>query len=68
MQAVNPFLGRIPADIREEFLKDLAQGLVSRMIRFRRDDDCDQTGYRILDRYEILVAHVRRPLETCRED
>ncbi|XP_031845539.1 juvenile hormone acid methyltransferase isoform X2 [Nomia melanderi] len=67
--AVNPFINRFPEELREEFLEDLTQGLLRRKILFRRDTDCDQRGYRILDVYDILVAHVRKPLEeACHED
>ncbi|KAK2580687.1 hypothetical protein KPH14_007785 [Odynerus spinipes] len=59
--AVNPFISRIPEDLKEEFEDVLIREIVSQKILFPSKADKCQQEYSVLDRYHILVAYVQKP-------
>ncbi|XP_034173702.1 juvenile hormone acid methyltransferase isoform X1 [Osmia lignaria lignaria] len=63
--AVNPFIPRIPDDLRQEFEDAIVREIASRKILFPNKTNNDQQEYSILDRYHILVAYIKKPIATC---
>ncbi|KZC09774.1 PREDICTED: juvenile hormone acid O-methyltransferase [Dufourea novaeangliae] len=62
--AVNPFISRVPENLREKFKEELIQEIVKQKIQFREYHDNEQQEYKIMDIYHILVAYIRKPVET----
>ncbi|KAK0179618.1 hypothetical protein PV327_005356 [Microctonus hyperodae] len=60
MIAVNPFLDRMPDDIKNEYLNELTKQLTHDTILFKNKKDTSP-GYNVLDRYKLLIAHFRKP-------
>lgn len=65
MIAVNPFISRIPDHLKEEFENVVVREVASQKILFPNKNDNGQQEYSILDRYHILVAYVKKPVDTC---
>ncbi|KAG7213902.1 hypothetical protein KM043_003104 [Ampulex compressa] len=58
MLAVNPFISRMPEHLKAEYEDVIVQEIIRGKIIFSKDSDSDQ---RILDRYHLLVAYVKKP-------
>ncbi|KAG7197710.1 hypothetical protein KM043_014470 [Ampulex compressa] len=58
--SVNPFISRIPEDLKAEYGDVLLKEMISGMILLPKDTDGDQ---RMLDRYQLLVAYVKKPAD-----
>lgn len=63
MTAVNPFLNRFPEELQDEFMDDIARGMMEGKIIFQQQNSTNKE-FKILDMYDILVAHVRKPFKT----
>ncbi|XP_033226000.1 juvenile hormone acid O-methyltransferase-like [Belonocnema kinseyi] len=62
VRAVNPFLHRMPEKIGEEYLNDLVLEIVSRNIIFVNKKSNNKEEASILDKYKVLVAYFKKPL------
>lgn len=58
--AVNPFLDRIPENLKEEFKHDVTREISSNKILFVNRDN-ENLEYSILDRYYVLIAYFKKP-------
>ena len=59
--AVNPFIHRIPNDLRKQFEDDLVREIVGRKISFINKDNGSKDEYKVLDRYHVLIAYFQKP-------
>ncbi|XP_012270475.1 juvenile hormone acid O-methyltransferase [Orussus abietinus] len=57
--AVNPFLERLPAELKEDFRTDLLREVTKRKIVITNGNN--ENDYSILDRYHALVAYFGKP-------
>ncbi|XP_066601295.1 juvenile hormone acid O-methyltransferase [Prorops nasuta] len=60
--AVNPFISRVPDNLKQEFEDVTLREVVSQKILFANKNSGGQEEYSILDRYSLLVAFVEKPL------
>ena len=60
--AVNPFIDRIPEDMREQFKDDILRDIISSKISFVNTDNGTKEERKILDRYYVLIAYFKKPL------
>ncbi|XP_015596067.1 juvenile hormone acid O-methyltransferase [Cephus cinctus] len=60
--AVNPFISRIPEDMREQYKNELIRTTINEKILFT-EEKLNQKEYNILDRYYIFVAYFRKPID-----
>ncbi|XP_058792064.1 juvenile hormone acid O-methyltransferase [Phymastichus coffea] len=58
--AVNPFIERMPLEIREQFEEDLLREIISRKISFGHTDNGSKEESKVLDRYHIMIAHFEK--------
>ncbi|XP_011501098.1 PREDICTED: uncharacterized protein LOC105364772 isoform X2 [Ceratosolen solmsi marchali] len=61
VHAVNPFIQRMPDDTKKRFKNDLLYEIVSRKISFVTKDKELKEERKILDRYYVLIAYVKKP-------
>ncbi|KAG8037462.1 hypothetical protein G9C98_005672 [Cotesia typhae] len=61
--AINPFLNRIPENLRDEFNTAITKEVAEHKIIFESHKN-KSTGYSVLDRYEVLIAYFRKPLNS----
>lgn len=59
--AVNPFINRIPAEVREQFEEDLLREIISGKISFGNADNGSKGEFKVLDRYHVLIASFEKP-------
>lgn len=58
--AVNPFIKRMPADLREEYKKDLIREIAKQKIIFNKNNN-KEDDYSILSRYYVFIVYLRKP-------
>ncbi|XP_046475021.1 juvenile hormone acid O-methyltransferase-like [Neodiprion pinetum] len=61
MLAVNPFIERMPVDLRSEYVKDLVAEAVKETIIFNKSNS-NENKYSMLSRYYIFVLYLRKPI------
>ncbi|XP_076655826.1 juvenile hormone acid methyltransferase [Halictus rubicundus] len=62
--AVNPFVTRLPENLRDEFIELTTQEVIKQKIIFKDQNDCPSKEEKILDMYETFIAYVRKPLDS----
>ncbi|XP_043470529.1 juvenile hormone acid O-methyltransferase-like [Leptopilina heterotoma] len=64
VRAVNPFLHRMPDNVAEEYMTDLVREIVNEKIICINKNNLNKEEYSILDKYQVLVAYFKKPLNT----
>ncbi|XP_048505821.1 juvenile hormone acid O-methyltransferase-like isoform X2 [Athalia rosae] len=59
--AVNPFIERMPTDLREDYKKDLIREVAKQKIIFNKNNN-NENEYSILSRYYLFIVYLRKPL------
>lgn len=60
--AINPFISRIPNPLKKEFMDDTIREVINMKIQFLNKDENGEQEYNILDRYQIFVTYIRKPV------
>lgn len=60
MLAVNPFIERMPVEMREDYKKDLVAEAMKLKIIFNRNNS-KESEYSILSRYYVFIVYLRKP-------
>lgn len=60
--AVNPFVPRMPENMKENFIDDLMEEIMSRMLLYRGGDGekKEEKGDVIPDKYNILFVYLKK--------
>ncbi|XP_046739552.1 juvenile hormone acid O-methyltransferase-like [Diprion similis] len=59
--ALNPFIKRMPIDLREEYRNDLVREVMRKKIIFNQSEN-NEDAYSVMYRYHTSVVYVRKPL------
>ncbi|OXU24821.1 hypothetical protein TSAR_005469 [Trichomalopsis sarcophagae] len=59
--AVNPFIARMPEDMQEKYTNDLMREIVKLKITFVKAENGSTKQYKVLDRYNVLIAYFKKP-------
>lgn len=60
--AINPFISRIPNSLKKEFEDEITREIVNMKIQLLNKDENGEQEYNILDRYQIFVTYIRKPV------
>ncbi|XP_076628284.1 juvenile hormone acid methyltransferase [Colletes latitarsis] len=61
---INPFVSRFPDQgLQEEFMDALMREMATMKIQFSKKDYSDQKELGILNRYQLLVAYIKKPFD-----
>lgn len=60
--AINPFISRIPNPLKKEFEDEITREVVNMKIQFLNKNENGEQEYNILDRYQIFVTYIRKPV------
>lgn len=62
IMAINPFISRIPNSLKKEFEDEITREIVNMKIQLLNKDENGEQEYNILDRYQIFVTYIRKPV------
>ncbi|XP_057326667.1 juvenile hormone acid O-methyltransferase [Microplitis mediator] len=57
--AVNPFINRIPDELKDEYKMEVTREIAEHKILF--ESHKNKSGYSVLDRYALIIAYFRKP-------
>lgn len=60
--AITPFISRIPNTLKKEFEDEITREVVNMKIQFLNKNENGEQEYNILDRYQIFVTYIRKPV------